>query len=169
MNSIRNQNRYIESTVIFALDELKHLAPKMINLGLPKSVKHYNVYKQYQMAIDSFNKNRSNENRLSLNLAKQRYKYLENKLNRQYKNQQGNMLSKLRKSNPKRLYRKFKKRKTTCYTRYLTWEVRRTFQKLNIKRQDWWYKPWYNWNCVWWKRTRFVYYQVETGESYWYW
>ena len=106
--------------MIFALDELKHLAPKMINLGLPKSVKHYNVYKQYQMAIDSFNKNRSNENRLSLNLAKQRYKYLENKLNRQYKNQQGNMLSKLRKSNPKRLYRKFKKRKTTCYTRYLT-------------------------------------------------
>ena len=53
------------------------------------------------MAIDSFNKYRSNENRLSLNLAKQRYKYLENKLKRQYKNQQGNMLSNLRKSNPK--------------------------------------------------------------------
>ena len=46
------------------------------------------LYKQYQMAIDSFNKNRSNENRLSLNLAKQRYKYLEYKLKRQYKNQQ---------------------------------------------------------------------------------
>jgi hypothetical protein len=30
---------------------------EMINLGLPKSLKHYNVYKQYQMAIDSFNKN----------------------------------------------------------------------------------------------------------------
>jgi hypothetical protein len=57
------------------------------------------------------NKNRSNENRLSLNLAKQRYKYLENKLIRQYNNQQGNMLSKFRKSNPKRFYRKFKKRK----------------------------------------------------------
>jgi hypothetical protein len=69
------------------------------------------LYKQYQMAIDSFNKNRSNENRRSLNLAKQRYKYLENKLKRQYKNQQGNMLSKLRKSNPRRFYRKFKKRK----------------------------------------------------------
>ena len=41
------------------------------------------LYKQYQMAIDNFNKHRSNENRLSLNLAKQRYKYLENKLKRQ--------------------------------------------------------------------------------------
>ena len=36
---------------------------------------------------------------------------MENKLKRQYKNQQGNMLSKLRKSNPRRFYRKFKKRK----------------------------------------------------------
>jgi hypothetical protein len=34
-----------------------------------------------------------------------------NKFKRQYKNQQGNMQSKLRKSNPKRFYRKFKKRK----------------------------------------------------------
>lgn len=69
------------------------------------------LYKQYQMALDRLNKYRSNENRLSLNLAKQRYKYLENKLKRQNKNQQGNMLSKLRKSNPKRFNNKFKKRK----------------------------------------------------------
>ena len=39
--SFNGDIRYIESTVIFVLDELKHIAPKMINLGLPKSVKHY--------------------------------------------------------------------------------------------------------------------------------
>ena len=52
--SFNGDIQYIESTVIFVLDEL--------------------LYKKYQMATDSFNKNRSNENRFSLNLAKQRYK-----------------------------------------------------------------------------------------------
>lgn len=45
------------------------------------------LYNEYQRSIDSFNKYRSNDNRLILNLAKQRYKRLENKLKRQYKNQ----------------------------------------------------------------------------------
>ena len=69
------------------------------------------LYNEYQRSIDSFNKYRSNDNRLILNLAKQRYKRLENKLKRQYKNQSGNMLSALRRKNPKRFYKKFKKRK----------------------------------------------------------
>ncbi|VDI19966.1 Hypothetical predicted protein, partial [Mytilus galloprovincialis] len=46
-----------------------------------------NLYNAYQQALGTFNKYRSNENRLSLNLAKQKYKWLENKLKRQYKNQ----------------------------------------------------------------------------------
>ena len=124
------------------------------------------------MAIDSFNKNRSNENRLSLNLARQRYKYLENKLKRQYTNQQGSMLSKLRKSNPKRFYRKFKKRKKPVIhdislekfeehlknltskdnTGDINHDTTETVFTSSVRR----------------KRTRSVYYQVAMGQSYWY-
>ena len=73
-----------------------------------------NLYKQYKTSLDMFNKSRNNDNRLKLNLAKQRYKRLENKLKRDYKNQQGDMLKSLRLKNPKKFYRKFKnqRRKT---------------------------------------------------------
>lgn len=70
-----------------------------------------NLYNAYQRALGTFNKYRSNENRLHLNLAKQRYKCSESKLKRQYKNQRGNMLSSLKRANPKQFYRKFKTRK----------------------------------------------------------
>ncbi|XP_071123308.1 uncharacterized protein [Mytilus edulis] len=53
------------------------------------------LYRDYLRAMMDFNRYRSNENRLHFNLAKQRYKRLENQLKRQYKNQQGDMLSKL--------------------------------------------------------------------------
>jgi hypothetical protein len=46
-----------------------------------------------------------------LNVAKQKYKRTETRLKRQYKNQQGNMISNLRRNNPKKFYRKFRKRK----------------------------------------------------------
>lgn len=65
------------------------------------------LYRQYQKALYVFNKNRNEENRLQLNIAKQKYKVTENKLKRQYKNQQGNMLNNLRRKNPKKFYRKF--------------------------------------------------------------
>jgi S-adenosylmethionine hydrolase len=55
--------------------------------------------------------NHPNENRLKLNVAKQTYKRTETRLQRQYKNQQGNMISNLRRNNPKKFYRKFRKRK----------------------------------------------------------
>jgi hypothetical protein len=48
--------------------------------------------RQYQQALYVFNKNRNEENGFQLNIAKQKYKVTENKLKRQYKNQQGNML-----------------------------------------------------------------------------
>jgi hypothetical protein len=40
---------------------------------------------------------------MKLNLEKQKYKRLENKLKRLYKNKQGNMFNSMRTSNPKRL------------------------------------------------------------------
>ncbi|VDI17162.1 Hypothetical predicted protein [Mytilus galloprovincialis] len=69
------------------------------------------LYIQYQNALDSFNKYRSDENRINFNLSKQKYKCCETRLKRHYKNQRGNMLLSLRKKNPKRFYKNFKKRK----------------------------------------------------------
>ena len=66
-------------------------------------------YRQYQKPLYVFNKNRNEENRLQLNIAKQKYKVTENKLKRQYKDQQRNMLNNLRRKNPKKFYRKFKR------------------------------------------------------------
>ena len=40
------------------------------------------LYRQYQKALDVFNKNRNEENRLQLNIAKQKYKVTENKIKR---------------------------------------------------------------------------------------
>ena len=64
-------------------------------------VPKYKLYKQYLSSLDALNKNHSNENRLNFNAAKQKYKVTKNKLKRQYKNQQGNMMNNLRRKNPK--------------------------------------------------------------------
>ena len=69
------------------------------------------LYNNYKRALMNFNTNRTEGNRMKLNLDKQKYKVLENRLKRRYKNGQGNMFSAMRKSNPKRFYRKFKQRK----------------------------------------------------------
>ena len=66
--------------------------------------------------MDEFNKNRSNEIRLKFNVAKQKYEVTENKLKRQYNNQQGNMMNTLRRKNPKKIYRKFKRVKKQIYS-----------------------------------------------------
>ncbi|VDI21822.1 Hypothetical predicted protein [Mytilus galloprovincialis] len=71
-----------------------------------------NLYRQYKLALNIFNANHSNDNRIRLNLAKQKYKCTETKLKRHYKNQQGNMLKNLRRKNPKKFYQKFKRPKT---------------------------------------------------------
>ena len=70
-----------------------------------------NLYRQYKYSLDDFNSNRTNENRLKLNVAKQKYKHTETRLKRQYKNQQGNMITNSRRNNTKKFYRKFRKRK----------------------------------------------------------
>ena len=67
------------------------------------------LYRQYKSALDVFNRNHSNENRIKLTLAKQKFKRTETRLKRQYKNQQGNMLKTLRRNNPKKFYKKFKR------------------------------------------------------------
>ncbi|XP_063447953.1 uncharacterized protein LOC134727502 [Mytilus trossulus] len=89
-----------------------------------------NLYNAYQQALGSFNKYRSNENRLSLNLAKQKYKWLENKLKRQYKNQRGNMMASLKRTNPKQFYRKFKKRKKVIHSNITLEQFEEHFKKL---------------------------------------
>jgi transcription elongation factor len=57
----------------------------------------------YKRALSIVNDIHSDENRMKLNLEKQKYKRLENKLKRLYKNKQGNMFNSMRTSNPKRL------------------------------------------------------------------
>lgn len=69
------------------------------------------LYKKYKKSLADFNRCHSNENHIKLNLDKQKYKSMENKLKRQYKNQEGNMLDNMRKKNPRKFYRKFKKKK----------------------------------------------------------
>jgi hypothetical protein len=52
-----------------------------------------NLYRQYKYSLHDFNSNRTNENSLRLNVTNQKYKRTETRLKRQYKNQQGNMIS----------------------------------------------------------------------------
>jgi hypothetical protein len=47
---------------------------------------------------------------MKLNLEKQKYKRLENKLKRLYKNKQGTMFNSMRTSNPKSFHGQFRKR-----------------------------------------------------------
>jgi hypothetical protein len=49
-------------------------------------------------------------------VAKQKYKVTENKLKRQYQNQQGHMMNTLRRKNPNKFYRKFKRVKKQIYS-----------------------------------------------------
>ena len=72
--------------------------------------------KQYLTSLDEFNKNRSNEIRLKLNVAKQKYSVTENKLNKQCSNQQGNMMNTLRWKNLKKIYANLKE----CKNRHIT-------------------------------------------------
>ncbi|VDH98937.1 Hypothetical predicted protein [Mytilus galloprovincialis] len=91
------------------------------------------LYIQYQNALDSFNKYRSDENRINFNLSKQKYKCCETRLKRHYKNQRGNMLSSLRKKNPKRFYKNFKKRKKRIKNNISLDQFEEHFKKLMSK------------------------------------
>ena len=91
------------------------------------------LYRNYQKSLEVFNKTRSDENRLKLNLAKQKYKVTENKLKRLYKNQQRNMLNNLRRNNPKKFYRKFKRIKKRIYSDLTIEQFEEHFKKLMNK------------------------------------
>ena len=62
----------------------------VINHGSIVLVKH--LYNKYKECLFNFNKNMSVECRKLLVEAKQRYKKVENRLKRQYKRQEGDML-----------------------------------------------------------------------------
>ncbi|CAG2221968.1 unnamed protein product [Mytilus edulis] len=65
----------------------------------------------YLSALNMFNKNKIAENHQRLISTKRQYKVFENKLKRQYKHQEGDMLEHLRKSDPKKFYRMFQKKR----------------------------------------------------------
>ena len=69
------------------------------------------LYIKYKRTLSDFNRNRNNENRLLLNLAKQKFKCMEKRLKSRYKHQRGNMLSSMKKTNPKCFFRKFRRRR----------------------------------------------------------
>ena len=68
---------------------------------------------------------------MKLNLEKQTYKRLENKLKRLYKNKQGNMFNSMRTSNPKRFIGKFRKYKKKV--KNLNEPICRSFKKFDFK------------------------------------
>ena len=69
------------------------------------------LYNKYKECLFNFNKNMSAECRKLLVEAKQKYKKVENRLKRQYKRQEGDMLEYLRKNNPKYFYNIFCRKK----------------------------------------------------------
>ncbi|VDI43776.1 Hypothetical predicted protein, partial [Mytilus galloprovincialis] len=71
------------------------------------------LYRTYKRALSQFNLCRSEENRLYLNISKQRFKRMENTLKRRYKTQRGDMFSSMRRTNPKYFYRKFRRKRKT--------------------------------------------------------
>ncbi|CAG2202826.1 unnamed protein product [Mytilus edulis] len=69
--------------------------------------------RNYIRALKSFNSNNSTNNHKTLNECKKTYKLKERYLKRQYMKQEGDMLSVIRKTNPKLCYAKFKPKKKT--------------------------------------------------------
>ncbi|VDI64106.1 Hypothetical predicted protein [Mytilus galloprovincialis] len=86
--------------------------------------------RQYISALKVFNEKRTNENRIKFNIAKQKYKQTEMRLKRQYKNQQGNMLNRLRRNNPKKFFRKFKRTRNNNLNSITLEQFQVHFQKL---------------------------------------
>ncbi|CAG2203516.1 unnamed protein product [Mytilus edulis] len=69
--------------------------------------------RNYIRALNAFNSNSSTNNHKTLNECKKTYKLKERYLKRQYMKQEGDMLSVIRKTNPKLFYAKFKPKKKT--------------------------------------------------------
>ena len=72
----------------------------------------HKLFKEYKTALYNFNQLKSNQNHEVLVTAKHNYKKVENKLKRHYKRQEGDMLTYLKKANPKQFYKLFSKKKS---------------------------------------------------------
>ena len=70
------------------------------------------IYLDYKKKLKVFNADKTPENRESLTYARRIYKRFENKLKREYKRHEGDMLAFLRKHNPKQFYKLFKTNKS---------------------------------------------------------
>ncbi|KAJ8313166.1 hypothetical protein KUTeg_009282, partial [Tegillarca granosa] len=69
------------------------------------------LYRLYLQSLRDFNKNKTDETHYKLHATKRKYKTLETKLKRDYLQQQGDMVSFLRTTNPKLFYKTFSKQK----------------------------------------------------------
>ncbi|VDI62333.1 Hypothetical predicted protein [Mytilus galloprovincialis] len=65
----------------------------------------------YTSSLYTFNRDKNVENHRILIMSKRQYKRLENKLKRKYKRQEGDMIVTLRKSDPKKYYNLFQKKR----------------------------------------------------------
>ena len=65
----------------------------------------------YISSLYTFNRDKNVENHQILIMSKRQYKRLENKLKRKYKRQEGDMIATLRKSDPKKYYKLFQKKR----------------------------------------------------------
>ncbi|KAK3089979.1 hypothetical protein FSP39_008169 [Pinctada imbricata] len=87
-------------------------------------------YSDYKLALCNFNKCKSSENRRILNEKKLLYKKFIRKKKRQYERHEGNMLSKLRKDNPKVFYKHFAKKKNNANSNISIDDFHEYFKKL---------------------------------------
>ena len=71
-------------------------------------MKKYSLYKK---ALRTFNSNKSLSNKLNLASKKADYKSCENKAKRRYHRQEGDMLTNLKRNNPREFYKLFRKSK----------------------------------------------------------
>ena len=71
-------------------------------------IQKHNIYIR---ALKQFNRHRTHMNRIDLANKKAAYKLYEARLKRQFRRQEGNMLQNMKRTNPKRFYELFRKRK----------------------------------------------------------
>ncbi|CAC5405357.1 unnamed protein product [Mytilus coruscus] len=88
--------------------------------------------RNYIRALNACNSNSSTYNHKTLNECKKTYKLKERYLKRQYMKQEGDMLSVIRKTNPKLFYAKFKPKKKTLKSNLKLDDFYKHFKNLGL-------------------------------------
>ena len=87
-------------------------------------------YSNYKRALRDFNNCKSFSKHRDLLLLKKIYKAKERKCKRDYLRSEGDMLSKLKRSNPKQFYSKFSKRRKGCSLNISLYDFRKHFESV---------------------------------------